>query len=281
MKLTNRYGYPEAFVKMAERHLFQPKEGRIGVTALIKSPQIRRLTIDKWDNLVVDVDDLFTGILGSCFHKGLELNVGAEHKAEQKWEHNVDGIVVVGKADLSNGGIEDYKLLSAWSWVFGEDKDWIEQLNSLNWLRIKSGFDPAKFLKVHAFVKDWSAYQAKRDKDYPQTRYINYDVPIWAFDETEHFIRQRVSLHQNLKYTCSDADKWIKLEKWAVKHQGKDKADRLLDTAIEAEKYIMQRNWVNDYATGKITITQRKSQPKNCLDYCLCRSVCPFALGLK
>lgn len=279
MILTNKLGWPDAYVKLAFGNSYRPNPERIGVTALNKSPQIRQLQLEQWDNITCDVGDFFTGILGNCLHKALELNAPAGTRPEHKLEYNVDGLTLVGKADLSNGGIEDYKLMAAFSWVFGEDKDFIEQLNVLNWLRVKNGFEPAKFLRIHAFIKDWSVYQT-RDKDYPQQRYIKMDVPIWPLEETEHFIRQRIALHKNPNYTCSDADKWVKLEKWAVMKKGGKKAERLLDTAIEAEQYIIQRNWANAYAKGDIHIEQRKSQPRNCQDYCIVRSVCPFARSL-
>jgi hypothetical protein len=277
--LTNKLSYPEAYVALATNNSYEPNPGRIGVTALIKSPQIRRLQIEHWKDIVADVGDFFKGIMGNANHKALELNCPPGYKAEQKWEYNVDGLILVGKADLNNGGIEDYKFLSAWSWVFGEDAEWIEQLNCLNWLKVKNGGEPAKYLKVHAFIVDWSEYQA-RDKSYPQQKYLAVDIPIWPLEETEHFIRQRISLHKNPAYTCSDADKWVKLEKWAVMKKDGKKAERLLDTAQEAEAYIMQRKWQNDYANGKIYIEQRKTRPRNCESYCIARSVCEFAKGL-
>jgi hypothetical protein len=279
MILKNRYNYPEAFVLMAEHHMYELKAERIGVTQLIKSPQIRRLMLEHWDEIVLDVDDLFNAIVGTCFHKGLEKNVPPGKKAEQKWEASIAGLTLVGKADLSNGGIEDYKLTSVWSWVFGDESDWAEQLNVLNWLRIQNGEKPAEFLRIHCFFKDFSAYKAM-DKDYPQARYIGQDVPIWDLDVTRDFINKRIGLHSDSSYTCTDEDKWIKLEKWAVKHQGKEKADRLLDTAAEASEYIMMRKWEQDYAKGNVYIEQRKTEPKNCTSYCSARSVCPYAKAL-
>jgi hypothetical protein len=279
MRLTNRYNYPEAFCLMAQNHMYELRAERIGVTQLIKSPQIRRLVLKHWADLVIDVDDMFAAIVGTCFHKGLEKNVPPGKKAEQKWENNIDGFVLVGKADLSNGGIEDYKLTSAWSWVFGDESDWAEQLNVLNWLRVKHGDKPAEYLRIHCFFRDWSAYKAM-DKDYPQARYIGQDLPVWPLEKTEAFIHQRMALHNNPSYACTDEDKWIKLEKWAVKHKGKEKADRLLDTAAEASEYIMMRKWEQDYAKGNVYIEQRKTEPKNCTSYCSARSVCAYARSL-
>lgn len=284
MRLTNRLNYPPAYIEAANHHIYQPKPDRIGVTALITSPQTRRLVIEKWDDLVLDIEDFFTPMVGISFHNYLEKNCPEGYTAEQKWEYLINGLTLVGKADIVDGGIEDYKLMSGWSWTFSKDEDWAEQLNCLNWLRFKNGGehqkDIAKYLRVHAFIKDWSKYQAERSSNYPQKRYFCIEIPIWPIEKTERFINRRIALHKDKNYQCSDEDKWIKIEKFAVMQHGRKSALRLLDTFADAEKYILDNGITQKYTTNKIYIEQRKSEPKKCLDFCTARSVCPFALGL-
>lgn len=300
MKLTNKLNYPPAYVKAAERYIYPRTEGRIGVTELIESPQIRRLYIERYDDLIIDVSDFFTPMLGSAWHYNLQRNCPEEFKAEKKYEVDLvtsqsDGkkignvlqkrigdITLVGKADLVNGGIEDYKLMSAWSWVFDKDKHFIDQLNILNWLRINSGIQSANYLRTHCFIKDWSPYKAKQNSDYPQQKFFRRDLPVWPLEQTEKFIVERLKLHADKNYQCTDEDKWSRAEGFAVMKKGRKSALRVLNTQAEAMKWCIDNNWAKSGQLLKeISIVERKSECKRCLSYCSVRSVCPFAKSLK
>jgi hypothetical protein len=291
MKLTNKLNYPQAYVEAAKKHLYPPVEGRVGVTALTESPKIRRLLLDHWDDIVIDVEDLFTPMLGTAFHSHLQQFAPKESKAEHKVEYPVNGLVVAGKVDLFSNIIEDYKLISAWSWVFDKSAKWAEQLNIYRWLASqmlgeligndgKHQLPHYDKLQVHAFIKDWSSYQALKNTDYPQQRFFTVNLPAWPLDEAEHFISAMVDKHKQKDYKCNDEDKWCRTEKWAVMEKGKDKARRLLDTMAEADKWILDNNLVQPYARGQVYIQERKSECKHCLEFCPARSVCDFAKTL-
>ncbi len=281
MRLTNVLGYPPAYVKLAESHIYPRKRGRIGCTELIDSPQVRNLTIEKYDDIVLDVDDLFTSMLGTSWHKDLQNNLPAGTQvAERKLEYEIEpGIVIVGKADVLGGGvIEDYKLMAAFSFVFDKTDYFEKQLNILRWLLWKVDGTVINKLIIHAFIKDWSFYESQKQHDYPKSRYLKLNIKCWPFEQTEKYIRERVELHKDKNYKCTDEDKWIKLEKFAVMNRKKpDKAVRLLDTREEAEAYVKEKG----LTSPDIYIQQRKTEPKRCTSFCNVRSVCPYALGLR
>lgn len=282
MRIVNDLNFPPAYMKAIEGQdpNYKPDPQRIGVTALIDSPQIRQLTLKEWDNIVVPASDYFTGFLGQAMHSAFEKHIPDGCMAEKKWEVRVGDLTLVGKADLTNRGIGDYKLMSGWSWVFDKEKHFEEQLNILNWLRIKSGDKPAEFLRIFCFIKDWTEYQT-RNKDYPQQRYFQTDLKIWPLEETDQFIQSRLTLHRQKDYQCNDEDKWCRVEKIAVMQKDRKNAVKLCDTYEEANKYILEYNLTKGVASGIIRLVQRKSECRRCLGYCGVRSVCPFALSLE
>jgi hypothetical protein len=281
MKIVNTLCYPSAYLEAAKKHIYPAKRGRIGVTQLIDSPQIRSLWIERFDDVTLDVDDMFVSMLGTAFHKYLEdsLPEGSQ-VAERKLEYEIEpGITLVGKADVSGGGrIEDYKLMAAFSYVFDKTVYFEQQLNILRWLLYKVDGTEIKELIIHIFVKDWSFYESQKNVDYPQSRYIKQKIACWPLEKIEKFVRERVELHKNKDYKCTDEDKWIRLEKFAVMNRKKPgKAVRLLDTQALAEAYIKEKG----LASPDIYIQQRKTDPKRCVSFCSVRSVCEYAKGLR
>ena len=240
--------------------------------------------IEKYDSISVDIEDFMVAMLGTAFHGVLEKHRPPYCEVEVKYEYPISQtppLLLVGKVDITNvTDIEDYKLMSAFSWIFDKDKHFAEQLNILNFLRWKAEGIQSKHLRIHAFIKDWSKYQAQRESDYPQEKYFCREVEVWPMEKTIQFIKDRLKLHLDANYECTDEDKWIRLGKHAVMEKDKKKAMRLLDTAPEALAYIQEKGLMDKYGKGLITIEQRKTEANRCLNYCNCRSVCPYALSL-
>jgi hypothetical protein len=282
MRILNDLNFPQAYINAISGYDpdYEPKPDRIGVTALIDSPMIRRLYIENYDKLECLASDFFTGFLGTAMHEKLAKNPPDRYIAERKLTVKIGDMTLVTKIDIENGGIGDYKLMSAWSWVFDKEKHFEEQLNIENYIRVKNGDKPAEVLQIYCFIKDWTEYQTK-SKDYPQQRYFTHNLKIWPLEQTEKFIKDRLKLHANKKYVCTDEDKWVRVEGWAVMKQGRKSAIRVLDTPQEANSYIQENHLTNDFKNGIISIVERKSQARRCLNYCSVRSCCPFAKGLQ
>jgi hypothetical protein len=287
MKLTNVLAYPEAFVLAASGNAnYRPNPSRIGATSLIDSPMKRRLFIQKYDDIVVDVDDYFNRLLGTGFHDLLERNSPKQAKAERKWEVQMGDLTLVGKADTVEGSeISDYKLMSVWSYVFDKGAAWEKQLNLYRWMAKKAENLDIDKLTIHAFYHDWSFFEAQRNPDYPRNRYAAYDVRIADLDKVEAYINKRLDLHRDPNYQCTDEDKWIKQQTFAVMKTGGNRSLKGSSqnpiTFAEAEEYIHKKGLTKDYQSGKIQVVERKCEPKCCLQYCGVRSVCPFAKGLR
>lgn len=291
MKLVNPSLYPAAYLEAAKSHIYESKRGRIGITQLIDSPQIRNLWLDKYEEVVLDCDDFFTSMLGTAFHKYLEEHLPDKGQvAERKFEYEIEqGIMLVGKADVSGGSdtviesktIEDYKLMAAFSYVFDKTDYFEKQLNILRWLAWKVDRVVIEKLIIHIFIKDWTFYESQKNPDYPKSRYIRQEIKCWSFEETEKYVFERIALHKDKNYKCDDTDKWVKLEKWAVMKKGTEKAMRLLDTEEDAMNYISSKKLDVEYNKQNIYIVQRKTEAKRCMSFCNVRSVCPYAQSLR
>lgn len=285
MKITNNLNAQPAYVLMATEGNYRPKEDRIGVTGLIISPLIRQLQLNRWDEIVVDVADMLERLDGIAWHEKLEpyvIKTGG--KAEVKWELPIDGLTLVGKVDADYGNeLQDHKKYKAFAFCRKAYKDTISkieaQLNVLRYLKYACEGKVAEKLTLCTYIKDFSANKALQEDDYPK-KIDSINIKVWDMEEAALYIRQRLALHKRTDYTCSDEDKWVRPECWAVMKKDGKKAERLLNTLPEAEAYIVQRKWTNDYATGKVYVEQRKTQPINCLNYCPARSVCDFTRSL-
>jgi hypothetical protein len=71
------------------------------------------------------------------------------------------------------------------------------------------------------------------------------NIPLWDFDKTEAYIKERVELHREAKVAadwemelppCTEDDRWIRETKYAVKKEGRKTAIRVFDTHKEASE---------------------------------------------
>lgn len=285
MKNQDDLGFPQAFLNAVESDpKYIPNLNRIGVTALIESPYIRKQYIENYDNLVIPASDYFKGFDGIAFHKRLEKHCPKNCRAEVKWECKIKDITLVGKADLVSEGIEDYKKQGSFHWVkknFEKSKLKItQQLNCLNWLKFKNENKQAKFLCGHIFINDWSPFKKLQQKDYPP-KYFRLECPLWSLEQTESFINKRLKLHLDKNYKCTDEDKWIRVQAFAVMKEGRKSALRVLSATQEAYQWIQDNRRGGEYQRGRVTIQERKSEAVKCKYYCKVRSICPFAKSLR
>lgn len=274
MKLTNNKNLPEEFVNSIK--LYQPKPDRMSVTHLIDEPLIRTLMIERWDDIVVDASDFVLMMLGISFHKQME-NESDEH-SEKKHEDLIDGITLVGKADLYRpsefghlGTIEDYKVTSVWTIIFGDRiKEWEKQLNIYAYQHRLRNL-PVNKLKVHCILRDWSETRAQREKDYPKDNFVTINIPLWPFKEQERYIKDQIHYHiMNPKGECSPESKWQKKTTYAVMKEGRKSAIRVLDTESDALAYILNKGPKDAF------IVKRPGECTRCLRYCMVKNVCPF-----
>jgi hypothetical protein len=291
MHLTNKLGYPDAYVNRVRKGIYKPKEERIGATSLIDAPMVRKLLLGKWDDIVLDVNDFFKMHRGIAWHEYLEAGLPEEVEGENLDVIEYSPLNISLKIDIwdeENGIIADYKTCSPWAIVFGQEKKWEEQLNVYAWAKRTQGFEVKKLI-AYIFLWDWSSYDAGRDPNYPQQTFYTKELPLWDFAKQENFVNERLEYHSNPK-ECTAEEKWqqnklsidgqtviVNGPVYAICKKDKKSAMRVLPSIDKCMEYIEQKNMVSAFKSGNIYIDKREGNCRRCNEYCNCRFVCPYS----
>lgn len=262
MKLTNKLGLPEALVNAVANDPYTRGKSDISVTQLIDSPRIRML--NKQHEVEEDVADRIWSLLGQSVHTILERADSTSLKEERLFT-DIGGWTLSGQYDslcVMGGILEDYKVTSAWSVIYGSDK-WEPQLNVLRYLAVKNGYD-IKELRIVAILRDWNRHKAK-EPNYPSHQVAIVPVPMWTMERTEEYIRERIKLHQEAEAgnlpDCTREEQWRREDSWAVMKEGRKTAVRVFDDEEAAQKHLQGMD-------PKHYIEHRVGQAIRCEDFC-------------
>lgn len=129
----------------------------------------------------------------------------------------VNGVtyIIGGKYDmLAEGIVHDHKSTSVWSFVKGsKDEDYALQPSIYRWLNPKKAY--ADFAKINFIFTDWSKMML-RTEGYPQHRVQEKVFPLLSLQETEAWIKDRISQFQRYKDSpeheipeCTSKELWM------------------------------------------------------------------------
>jgi acid stress-induced BolA-like protein IbaG/YrbA len=253
MKITNKFNVPETLVALATRDYYTKGKSDYSVTEIISPPRIQRLRREHFEEIEQDVSDMLWMLLGTALHVVAERSEVSGHTNEERLSVGVDGIILSGAIDLQKDEadgitITDYKFTSAWA-LMNDKPEWEQQQNIYKYLVERVKKKPVKALKICAFIRDWSRRDAQNKADYPQAPIQVIDIPMWTFDRTEHFIKERVEMHRDSKVNadwgdelplCSEEERWVRQTTYAVKKEGRKTAIRVFDTQDEADALLKE-----------------------------------------
>ena len=274
MKITNKFGLPEPFVALASKSFYSKGKADYSVTEIISPPRIQRLRQRHYAEMEQDVSDMTWSLMGTLAHHFLEQHQVKNHTNEERLFVEVDGVTLSGAIDLQEdvGGtvqITDYKFTSAWA-LRADKIEWIQQQNIYAWLVFKTTGKKVSALRICAFIRDWSRRQAMTDPTYPQASAQMISIPLWDFDKTEAYVKERVELHREAKVAadwemelppCTEDDRWIRETKYAVLKEGRKTAVRVFDTESEAAALIME---MPEKDRKIVSISVRKGEAVRC-----------------
>lgn len=295
MKFENQYNLPKHILKLLPK-IYKPKENRISISHLIDAPRIRTLLLERWDDIIRDYSDLILTLLGISVHDRVEKLAEEDEQAEEKLENVIDGIPIVGKADVyTNGIIRDVKVTALGRLNF-EDiiKKYIAQTNCYAWQRRKRN-QKINALYIDVFYRDWKLINyirsthklngifceinGKRAVDgYPPVGYFELKLPLWSFEEQEQYIKNQIEYHLMGKYECSDEDRWKSETTYAIMKKGRKSA---VIASVNGKK-ILTKQQANDIIVAKNLdknhyIEIREGKCLRCELFCSVRSVCKFS----
>lgn len=277
MKITNKEGLPQAFVELAKSdYVSLPNEYR--VTSLLKGTKEAILEKRHYHETEQDVSDMVWLVLGSAVHLIAEKNPEQDSEfKEVRLKEEIDGLTVSGKFDLfdgKHGVLTDYKTCSVWKVIYGDFSDWERQLMIYAYLLHKAGFTVNK-CEIIALMKDHSKRDAKTKANYPQmpVKKIVFECNEQKLLDTEIWLKAKIAEIKEMEQLidedipeCTEEERYNSGSKFAVKVKGRKTALRVLDSMLDAER------WIQDNGKGDF-IEERKGIDRKCLDYC---SVCEF-----
>jgi len=268
LKIFNPRGLPECVVAAAGGFSdYVPSPGRFGVLDLIGPPLIRKLRIEHWDDILVEVEDLTAMLLGSGFHLLMEKH-SRDAIAEEKVELPYGEFVIAGKVDLrTKEVIQDFKVTSVWSFVFGDKPEWEAQLNVYRYMLWKKYGEVPDKLQVIAIFKDWVRSKSESASDYPAAPMMGLNIPVWSLEDAEKYIDDRMNTHLTIK-ECTPFERWTRPTTYAVKKRGRKSALRVLNSLEEAQAWL-EKN-------GGDSIETRIGEDVRCKWYCPVRDFCPY-----
>jgi len=278
MKITNRYNLPPAIYQALAQGTRNPEPYEYHVTEIIGPPLIRALKRKHWDDLEEDASERLWALLGTSVHHALEkagdiLNALKEETISTR----VGNSVLHGTLDILHGtALEDYKVTSVFSYLFGLKPEWEKQLNVYAFKAQALGF-PVESLRINAILRDWKRYEARRDPNYPEIPFVAFDVPLWPIPDQRRYVEERVSLFEQVDdgfidpAPCTDEERWARSPSFAIVKDGLKKAYRVHDSMDAAEEML---SGMKD--KDKYRIDMRPGMNIRCMDYCPVRSVCPY-----
>ena len=277
MKITNKFNVPETLVALASRDYYSKGKSDYSVTEIISPPRIQRLRRKHFDEIEQDVSEMLWMLLGTALHVVAERSEIAGHTNEERLSVAIDDIILSGAIDLQKDDddgvtITDYKFTSAWA-LMNDKPEWEAQQNIYKYLVERVKRKPVKALRICAFIRDWSHREMMNKPSYPRATIQVIDIPMWTFDRTEAFIKERVEMHRDSKVRadweeelplCTEEDRWIRETKYAVKKDGRKTAVRVFDTEEEAQELLKE---IPEKDKGFIEI--RKGEAIRCVrDFC-------------
>ena len=280
MKITNKYGLPQAFVTMAESD-YQYKDKRYSVSSLLKGTREIILERRHHDKIEQDVSDMIWLLFGTAVHSILEQHEEADHELAEEYLilDLENGYKLSGRFDLYNAKtktVTDYKTCSVWKMIYKDFEDWRTQLLIYAYMLKSIGFE-VETGEIIAMMKDHSKSKAKNDHNYPQLPVdrIKFSFSDKDFEEIEVFIKERFKeiakaegMADDELPLCTPEQRFNSGDKFAVMKKNRKRALRVLDSMEEAEIYLANN--------GGDFIETRPGEDKKCNDYCRVNKFCSY-----
>ena len=274
VRTTNRFNLPEAFIRFDQRNAHSRGDADLSATELIDSPRIRKLRMRYSDRITSDISERIMSILGTAVHNILEQGAPSECTVEERLFMDVGELTISGQIDLQTPTqdgvlISDYKTTGSYA-VKSNPKgkpEWVRQLNVYAALAEANGRNVSG-LEVIAVIRDWSAANLERQKDYPESPVVRIPIEMWSAEVRDQFIRSMAESHTNKGLSeCSSEERWEQPTKYAVYGETSTRARKVFDNLIDAQEYMMRFSGVG-------RIEERIGESIRCKSYCPVSEYC-------
>lgn len=276
MRYTNNRNLPkplaDALIASAEK---EHTSADYSVTELLKGSTETALSMLHYDELVMDVSELFNALFGSAVHSIVEPFGGQD--AEVYMETETNGRTVSGTSDyIEDDTVIDWKACPSWKIIYNDTDDWRRQGKGYCYLNYKKTGKLLLKSKFYGMIKDWQISKAKRDKSYPQSPVAEIEFTYTADEvmavpsEWENKIAEIENLIATQTFPpCTEEERWHEPDTWALMKAGRKSAVRLYDNEADAESAKTEKSMYVEHRVGR---------DKKCDDYCVVGrcGFCPY-----
>lgn len=190
----------------------------------------------------------------------------------------IDGWKVGGKFDfICDGQLEDFKSTSVYTYINQSNAEkYVQQGSIYRWLNPTLVTNDV--MRINYVFTDWSAAKAKQTKDYPPARILSQEYPLMTIQETEAFIREKLSkinssinADQSQMPECTSEDLW---ERPTVYKYYKNPAKKTRSTGNFDSYWEAHKRFSDDGSVGEIVTV--RGEVMAC-KYCPASGVCEQA----
>lgn len=268
MKITNKHNLSIPLAMFLAHDDYDGPKGvkdTISATTLIRPlRQIILLMRNRHLETEIDLYDLVNLRMGSAMHAWIESSwdndntyvtafraCGVPYKSiddvevyvEKRSEKKVGKYTISGKFDIClEGKVHDIKSGSVWGYVYGSNEEnYIKQGSIYRWMN--PGIIEDDFIGIEYIFTDWSKKDSLRGGDYPPLRVASKDYPLWTIDQTNVWIKSRISFIDSFMENpekepplCSFEERWEQPTKYAYFKTDKAKrATKVFNNLNEAQ----------------------------------------------
>lgn len=288
MKLTNKTGLPDLFLRAMQNDKYSPGGADFSVTGLLAPAYQKHLMRQHREEISEDVSDRLFALFGQSVHSILERSATEADIVEKRYsayyQARGNHYRVSGQADLISGDtLYDFKVTTTYK--AQGSPEWSAQVNMLLNLYERSELvenaalaqqtgiavtgRKINKLAIIMFFRDWSRAEAMRNQDYPKSAIKVLPVIVWLPGEVEQFIHDRIYAHtEENPEPCSMEERWAVPGKFAVMKKGKERAIKLHDTKEGADKHAEELG--KDHS-----VIERPARFPRCENYCSVSKFCP------
>lgn len=269
MKLTNNLNLPQPLVEAVANDSYDRGQADISITGLLRPPRLAALEEAHASEITEDVSERIWSLVGQVVHGVLE-RADKSGIVERRLWMQVEGWTVSGQMDrYQDGVLQDYKFVTAYKFKNGGVPEEFENQMNLYAELLRHHGHVVKRLEIVGILRDWSKLEARRDANYPQQQVIVRQVPLWTPERAGKFMRERVLLHRQARFTlpeCTPEERWAKPSVYAVMKPGRKTAVRLHATKDAAELHAS--------SDPSLYIVYRPGESVRCSAYCPVSKFC-------
>ena len=282
LQITNNYNLPESIYKALATDSYKKGDGDYSVTEILQPPQLCQLKRRHSEELSEEAMDRCWSLFGSAVHHILEKASPSGSLSEERLYVECLDRKIGGQVDCyHNGVIEDFKVTSAWTLVYGSRvKEWEEQLNLYAYIFRQNGYTVDK-LQIIAILRDWDKNRALADGKYPQTPIQVIPLTLWTEGEQLQFLHRKMLVHigaedipdedLSIGFRCMPDEMWEQPNKWAVMKEGRKSAVRVFDTEEDAWQHMNEAKYED---ARYMSVVKRPGKRTRCSDFCSVRDYC-------